>query len=182
MASKIALVAMVIILCAVNWSIAGKENHLAEGKIVYLELAPIDPRSLMQGDYMALRFHVATAIYDALPKADKSKRWRQKVVATDGYVIVNVNEQNIGTFKGLYENKPLSNNDVLMRYRVRNGKVKFATNAYFFQEGHGKYYQLAQYGLFRVDDEGELLLASMHNKDLKKIEANTSGIDNTDSK
>ncbi len=182
MASKIALVAMVIILGAVNWSIAGKENHLAEGKIVYLELAPVDPRSLMQGDYMALNFRVATAVYDALPKADKSRRWRQKVEATDGYVIVSVNEQNIGTFKGLYENKPLSNNDVLMRYRVRNGKIKFATNAYFFQEGHGKYYESAQYGLFRVDNEGELLLASMHNKDLEKIEADTSGLNSTDAK
>lgn len=173
MASKIALVAMVIILGLVNWSIAGKEKHMAEGKIVYLELAPVDPRSLMQGDYMALRFHIANAVYDALPKHDKSTRWRQKMEATDGFVVVSLNEQNIGTFKRLYKEKALSDNEILMRYRVRDSKVKFASNAFFFQEGHGKFYELAKFGQFRVDDEGELLLVSMYDKDLKKLEADT---------
>ena len=170
MASKIALVALVIILGIVNWSIAGKEKHLAEGGVVYLELAPVDPRSLMQGDYMALRFRIANAVYNALPKTDKSTRWRQDVEATDGYVVVSLNEQNIGSFKGLYKDKTLSNNEILMRYRVRNSKVKFATNAFFFQEGHGKLYESAKFGQFRVDDEGELLLVSMHDKDLEKLE------------
>lgn len=171
MASKIALVALIIILGIVNWSIAGKEKHLAEGRIVYLELAPVDPRSLMQGDYMALRFRIANEVYDALPKTDKSTRWRQDVEATDGYVVVSLNEKNIGSFKGLHKDKALSKNEILMRYRVRNGEVKFATNAFFFQEGHGKFYQPALYGQFRVDNKGELLLASMHDKDLKKLEA-----------
>jgi uncharacterized membrane-anchored protein len=64
----LALVALLIILGLVNWSIAGKEKALTEGKIVYLELAPVDPRSLMQGDYMALHFHLADEVYDTLPK------------------------------------------------------------------------------------------------------------------
>lgn len=174
MASKIALAALVIVLGLVNWFIADKEKHLAEGRIVYLELAPVDPRSLMQGDFMALRFHIANVVYNALPKTDKSTQWRQDVEATDGYVVVSLNEQNIGSFKYLHRDQTLSNNEILMRYRVRNGKVKFATNAFFFQEGHGKFYQQARYGQFRVNDEGELLLVSMYNKDLKKIEADTS--------
>ncbi len=70
-----------------------------------------------------------------------------------------LDESNIGTFKSLYNDQPLSNNEILLRYRVRNGAVKFATNAYFFQEGHGNYYQQARYGQFRVDSKGELLLA-----------------------
>ena len=56
MFKKMALVFLVIILGLVNWSITGKEKHLAEGKIVYLDLAPVDPRSLMQGDYMPCVF------------------------------------------------------------------------------------------------------------------------------
>ena len=169
MHKKIALVSLLIILGLVNWSIVGKEKHLAEGKIVYLDLAPVDPRSLMQGDYMALRFRLADEVYKALPKSEEDKQWRHNVASSDGYVVTSLDEQNIGTFKSLYDDQALSEDEILMRYRVRNGSVKFATNAYFFQEGHGKYYQPARYGQFRVDNKGELLLVAMYDKDLGKL-------------
>ena len=169
MHSKIALVSLVIVLGLVNWSIVGKEKHLAEGTIVYLDLAPVDPRSLMQGDYMALRFRLANEVYSALPKTKEYQRWRHNVDATDGYVVVSLDERNIGSFKRLYKGQTLSKDEILMRYRVRNGAVKFATNAFFFQEGHAKYYQPARYGQFRVDDRGELLLVAMYDKNLSKL-------------
>ena len=169
MLKKIALISLLIILSLVNWSIMGKEKHLVEGRIVYLNLVPVDPRSIMQGDYMALRFRLADEVYKALPKLKNHKQWRHDVAASDGYVVASLNEQNIGTFKRLYDDQALSEKEILMRYRVRNGAVKFATNAYFFQEGHGKYYQPARYGQFRVDNKGELLLVAMYDKDLKKL-------------
>jgi uncharacterized membrane-anchored protein len=64
----------------------------------------------------------------------------------------------------------LADKEILLRYRVRDGAVKFATNAFFFQEGNAKIYQPARYGQFRVDAEGELLLVSLYDKDLKKLE------------
>jgi uncharacterized membrane-anchored protein len=167
---KIALVSLVVILALMNWSIFSKEKQLAEGKIVYLNLAPVDPRSLMQGDYMALRFELADEVYDALPKTEDYNWWHNDVVAPDGYVVVSLDDRNIGSFKSIYTDQPLSANDILMRYRVRNGAIKFATNAYFFQEGHGEYYEPARYGQFRVDDKGELLLAAMYDIDLNKLE------------
>ena len=170
MHKKIAIGSLLIILALVNWYIAGKEKHLAEGKEVYLELAPVDPRSLIQGDYMALRFRLANEVYTALPKIKDRRRWRHDVAASDGFVITGLDERNIGTFKNLYKDQPLSDNEILLRYRVRNGAVKFATNAYFFQEGHGKYYEPARYGQFRVDDKGELLLTAMYDNDLNKLE------------
>lgn len=172
MLKKIALVNLVIILVLVNWSIAGKEKHLTEGKIVYLDLAPVDPRSLMQGDYMALRFRFADEVYKALPKTEGRKQWRYNVSASDGFVVTSLDERNIGTFKSLYNDQALSKDEILMRYRVRNGAVKFATNAFFFQEGHGNYYQSARYGQFRVDTKGELLLVAMYDKELNKLEPN----------
>lgn len=165
----IALGSLVLILGIVNWGIVDKEKHLAEGKMVYLRLAPVDPRSLMQGDYMALSFRLAADVYDALPKSTNDKRWRHDVAASDGYVVVTLDERHIGSFKALYTNQALPQEEILMRYRVRNGAVKFATNAYFFQEGHGKYYQPAQFGQFRVDEKGELLLVAMYDQDLNKL-------------
>ncbi|MDH5396445.1 MAG: GDYXXLXY domain-containing protein [Gammaproteobacteria bacterium] len=173
MRNKLAVLAGIIILLLVNWSIAGKEKHLKEGKLVYLKLAPVDPRSLMQGDYMALRFAIANEIYNNLPTSDgKHNRWRRNnVTASDGRVVVSLDEKGIASFMHLEDKQPLQNNEVLMRYRVRAGVVKFATNAFFFQEGQAKTYQAAQYGGFRVDNKGELLLTAMYDEKLKRIEA-----------
>ena len=172
MLNKIAIAALVIILGLVNWSIIGKEKQLSAGKVVYLELAPVDPRSLMQGDYMALRFRVANDVYNALPKSNDYNRWRHDVEASDGFAVVSLDDRNIGTFKGIYAAQPLSQNEILMKYRVRSGVVKFATNAFFFQEGQREIYQPARYGEFRVDKNGELLLVSVYDKDLKKLGEN----------
>ncbi len=166
MSKKIALLSLVIILLLINWSIYQKEQHLKWGEKVYLELAPVDPRSLMQGDYMTLRFSLARKIRDALPK--ESTRFRAKIMSSDGYIIVKLNKKHIGTFKALYTEQTLGDNELLMHYRVRNGKIKLASNAFFFQEGDAKIYEKAKYGEFRVKN-AELLLSNLYDAELKKL-------------
>src|SRR5690606_9942359 len=58
----VTLVAGLLVLGAVNYAIYAKERVIRDGDVVFLELAPVDPRSLMQGDYMALRFRLADQI------------------------------------------------------------------------------------------------------------------------
>ena len=55
-----------LVLGAVNFSIYGKERIKQKGEIIYLDLMPTDPRSLMQGDYMTLRFRLAQEIDAAI--------------------------------------------------------------------------------------------------------------------
>ena len=59
MRKAIVLIAGLLILAGVTAAISSKEQLLVTGRVVFLELAPVDPRSLMQGDYMALRFKAA---------------------------------------------------------------------------------------------------------------------------
>ncbi|MCF8026285.1 MAG: GDYXXLXY domain-containing protein [Desulfobacteraceae bacterium] len=169
MSKKIAVAALVIILVLVNWFIHDKEKHLAEGRIVYLELAPVDPRSLMQGDYMDLRFEMARKLLNALPRTKKGREQPDEAAAEDGLVVVRLDKRNIGSFRALYKDQPLSENEIIMRYRVRSKRVRFATNAFFFQEGHAKYYEPARYGCFRVDDDGDLLLTGLYDENLDKL-------------
>ncbi|MBO4530385.1 MAG: GDYXXLXY domain-containing protein [Paludibacteraceae bacterium] len=42
--------------------IVQNEKVLSKGEIVLLELRPVDPRSLMQGDYMSLQFRLADSV------------------------------------------------------------------------------------------------------------------------
>ncbi|MFT5697490.1 MAG: putative membrane-anchored protein [Desulforhopalus sp.] len=174
----IAIVSLVTVLCLVNWSIISKEKHLEDGRVVYLKLAPVDPRSLMQGDYVALRFAIADEVYKALPKVRASRRWRHDVAAGDGSVVVTLDQQNVVTFSRLDNGQKLSERETLIRYRVRNGGVKFATNAFFFQEGQAKTYEAARYGQFRVDDKGDVLLVAMYDKDLNKLEQGVKAASN----
>lgn len=157
MRKLIAVLAGLIILLVVNITIYQRETLLSEGRVVLLELAPVDPRSLMQGDYMALRFKVAT---DAFPG------WNVKRPYTDGYLVIVVDERGIASFKRLADNTPLAGNEAMLQYRIRNNQVKFATNAFFFEEGSGEQYQKARYGEFRVSPEGEMLLTHLRGVDL----------------
>ncbi len=173
MKSIIAVISLVLILVGVNASIVHKEKHLATGKIAYLPLRPVDPRSLMQGDFMRLRFILADKLRKVLPNnEDKSVRWRHQyaIVAGDGYVVVTLDDKNIASFQRLYqEGSSLLTHEIKMRYRVRNGIIKFATNAFFFQEGTADMYDKAKFGKFRVNNDGELLLTDMYDKDLQKL-------------
>ena len=62
----VVLLTTLAVLVVVNSAIWQKERHIAQGEVVYLELAPVDPRSLMQGDYMALNFALANRLQSEL--------------------------------------------------------------------------------------------------------------------
>jgi len=166
----IALLSLLVILAPINAATISKEKRLTEGALAYLELAPIAPRSLMQGDYMALRFQLANEVRNALRKNTNAALGHHRTDTGDGHVIIGLNRNNKGTFKRIHDQQALQKDESLLRYRIRGGAVKLATNAYFFQEGHGKYYEVARFERFRMDNEGELLLESMHDEHLNKLE------------
>ena len=152
------------ILVAVNFAIWQKEQLLTHGKTVILALAPVDPRSLMQGDYMRLRFQAEQDMQRYLPyKKDSS--------VADGYVIVSLNDQHIGEVQGVVSELPatLAVNQWPLRYRIRAGELRFATNAFFFQEGHADDYAQARYGEFKVNNDGEMLLANLRGQHLEVL-------------
>jgi uncharacterized membrane-anchored protein len=143
------IVAVVLVLGAVNWSIFAKERIKSNGERIYLALAPVDPRSLMQGDYMALRFTIAGRI-DATASGSAPL-----LVEPNGVATLNPDSGAEG---------------LRIRYRVRNGQVWLGTNAYFFEEGKAERYAGARFGEFRIDRaSGEAVLVGLADQDLKKL-------------
>jgi uncharacterized membrane-anchored protein len=141
------VVAVVLVLGAVNWSIFAKERIRTNGERIYLALAPVDPRSLMQGDYMALRFEIANQI-------DTS---------ASGSAPLLVDAHGVATL-----NPDASAEGLRMRYRIRNAQVWIGTNAWFFEEGTAERYAGARYGEFRIDrGSGEAVLVGLRDADLK---------------
>ena len=165
----VALLACLLIVLLTNLAVAGKEKLLAQGRVVYLQLATVDPRSLMQGDYMALNYQLAREVNDALSaKGDQGSRG-SGLNASDGRTVVRLDERSVASFSRLEDAQQLAQDEILMRYRVRNGRLRFASNGFFFREGTGDLYQDARYGMFRVDARGELLLTHLCDENLRPL-------------
>ena len=162
----IALLGLALVLVVMTMNIAKYENHLATGDTVLLALAPVDPRGFMQGDYMTLSYALERDVFAALNRDPGSYPTNE-----DGYVIVALDNNKVAQFVRLAANQPknLASNEMAIHYRIRNGAMQLATNAFFFQEGHGEAFEAAEYGLFRVNDKGEPLLTNLVDDDFAVI-------------
>ena len=150
-------VGLVVVLAAVNYAILAKESIKRDGVVLYLDLAPVDPRSLMQGDYMALRFRLADEISRGVtPKPEEG---------TFGHAGVMLDSQRVAHLAKAGETPNLK-----IRYRIRNGAVWLGTNAFFFEERTADRYNAARYGEFRVDVEsGEAVLVRLADAKLNPL-------------
>ena len=157
-----ALVALgaLLVLGTVNMAIVAKEHIRRDGELVYLPLAPVDPRSLVQGDYMALRFALARDI--------ERRDANDKRVERDGdvaFAAVALDDRRIATLASDGAAAPLK-----LRYRIRGGRVWLGTNAFFFEEGTAERFRAARYGEFRLDRRsGEAVLVGLRDERLAAL-------------
>jgi uncharacterized membrane-anchored protein len=150
------LLGALLVMVAVNYSIYGKEQIIRTGEPIYLELAPVDPRSLMQGDYMALRFQLADAIEGSLSVAPSGASQRAPIALDDRGVAKLATDG--------------AESELLIRYRIRNGQVWLGTNAYFFEEGEASRFADARFGEFRLDRaSGEAVLVRLRDGEMKAL-------------
>ncbi len=147
----------VVVLAVVNFEIYKKEQLLAEGMTVFLELIPRDPRSIMQGDYMVLRYNIARN-----PDLEKVKK--------DGYIVIKLDEKQVAHFSMISEEGILPDaNETLLRFRKRGGGIRLGAESFFFQEGHAKYYNNARYGELRMTPSGESVLVGLRDEALNPL-------------
>lgn len=150
----------VLVLGTVNVAIVGKERIKRDGELVYLPLAPVDPRSLMQGDYMALRFALAGDIERA-----NAARSHPPHEGEQAFAAVRLDAGHVATLA----DDP-ARASIRLRYRIRHGQVWLGTNAFFFEEGMGERFQQARYGAFRVDRaSGEAVLVGLRSGTLAPL-------------
>ncbi len=165
MRKVLALLAGLALLAFVNFGIYQRERLLTEGRVVLLKLSPVDPRSLMQGDYMRLNFEVA----------DLAFPWQDRKKLADGRIVVGVDRRNVGHFRRLADARPLAADEIALRYRMRGGEPNFATNAYFFEEGQAQAYASAAYGEFRVGEDGEMILTRLRDARFQALQVARPG-------
>ena len=145
-------------LVAGPFLIINKEATLAEGRTMLLRLAPRDPRSLMQGDYMTLRYAMANQV-------------SSKELESKGCLVVTLNTNNVATFVRLHKGEKLQDNEYLLAYRKRGG-LRLGAESFMFQEGDAERYARACYGELKVDKEGSSVLVGLRGEDFQTPKKN----------
>lgn len=136
-----------------------QERLIRSGELVLFKLRPVDPRSIMQGDYMILRYEV-------------TDYGNSNILSKKGYLVFTKNEDNIAQRVRFQDGKfPLSDGERIIQYSITKGEISIGSEAYFFQEGIGKKFENAQYGAMRVDGLGNATLVGLYGKDKKLISA-----------
>ncbi|GGY89560.1 GDYXXLXY domain-containing protein [Shewanella fodinae] len=166
---KTVLWAFMLGLCSlllVNFSVWHKEQLWRNGEPIILALAPKDPRSLMQGDYMALDYVVARELRQAL---QDDGNWQPNL---QGWLLLTLQLQGPALYRGYrFSNADtdMTGQQRLLPFKVRNNRVRIASNAWFFEEGQAAHFDAARYGEFRLANDGELLLVGLLDENLQPL-------------
>lgn len=150
------LVGAVLALGLVNWDVRGKEQVIAQGQRILVPLIPVDPRSLMQGDYMALNFSLPFEMREKL----------KDIVSPSQLVRASLDDQGVATIQGLLtDTSPLEKGELALPLKRLKGQWVLVTDAYFFPEGQGRHFEQTRYGDFRVLPDGRALLVGLADGD-----------------
>ena len=153
------IVNLILLLGYFNWSVYKKEQILKNGRLVLLQLVPVDPRSLMQGDYMRLNYQEASSA----PIDEQT--------ATRGYAILQIDSNQVGKIVRLQNAlEPVNDNELVIKYKIVRHRI-FLAESFFFEEGQDTLYQKAMYGGLKVNDKGQNLLVGLYDKDFHRIQS-----------
>ncbi len=169
----VVVLTMLATLALVNAGIVQKQRLIQHGDLVFFKLAPVDPRSLMQGDYMRLRFALADDIQSQLQSDVNNSLPRfpdQGVITTD--------DRRVAHWQGFYQGQDLSAGQYLLDLQWQGQRVRLASDAYFFEEGSAKNFEQAEYGGFRMNQYGDSVLVGLYDADFKRLVHSPADVDN----
>ncbi len=130
-----------------------KEALARDGAHLLLELAPVDPRSLIQGDYMDLDYRLARDAW-----GEGSAEWPRQ-----GHLVIRLDGDHVGRFVRRHiADTPLAEDERLLLYRQKRwGSLDIGARSFFFQEGDAELYEGARYGELRITEDGQTLLIGL---------------------
>jgi uncharacterized membrane-anchored protein len=155
-----------------------KQHVIATGQTVLLPLAPVDPRSLMQGDYMRLRYELEDEITRAAngepPVSDDPndvfdpRDWIEPFELRDqprhGRLVIEVDDDRVAHFVRFDDGSPLAERELLLEYRLRDNdgqSLRVGAESFLFEEGTGELYARARFGELVVAEDGESVLIGL---------------------
>ena len=169
---------LIALLGAVNYKVQQFEDVLATGKPVVLKIAPADPRSLMQGDYMVLNYAILSELQQSQFSSESNESNETTGIdelspsGKKAYILVHLDKNHVATLCEAQSEIPTDfkhcTPNVYLPIRYKGWSPELPSQDYFFAEGKGEYYAQSEYAEYRFKD-GILLLARLLDKDLKGL-------------
>jgi uncharacterized membrane-anchored protein len=156
-------IGVVATLAFVNFSIWRNESLIAEGERIFVRLAPVDPRSLAQGDYMRLNFLLPDAAGDT---------GRGLVTLERPHVIMKRDARGVAEplrIARAQDAASMAPGEIHVELTPADGRWTLVTDAWFFREGDAQHWQAARFAEFRVLPDGRALLVGLADEKLQPI-------------
>jgi uncharacterized membrane-anchored protein len=153
-------VGLVLVLVVANGAIWQKEKLIANGNAVFVELAPVDPRSIMQGDFMQLNYRLPL---------DANAMAASKLGADRPHVVAQPDARGVATLMRMHDGKGLGKDEFLIELTPHQRGWTLVSDAWFFKEGEAQRWAKAKYGEFRVTPDGRALLVGLRGPNLEKL-------------
>lgn len=168
---RIILVAAAFLLFAVGFCgfAASMERLRTEGETLILELAPVDPRAFLLGDYMDLDYRINWELSRALDMQYGREYGARIDYPRVAVAVLSLGEDGVGSFSRLDDGTPLAPDELRLRFRTHGGDPRAGASAYYFEEGFADEFEKARYGEFCVNEDGKSLLLYMLDADLQRI-------------
>ena len=149
---------LIVLLLYFHYSVNQKEQILDKGQLLLLDLAPKDPRSLMQGDYMRLEYDLTDKIL-----GDELELKR-------GFCVVELNSNGVAKYIRVQENRnDIEENQHLIEFYDNGRDISIGAGSYFFEEGQAEKFEDAEYGAVKVDKKGNSVLVGLYNEKYEEI-------------
>jgi uncharacterized membrane-anchored protein len=155
---RLALPALAVVAVVLGL-VVHKEGIVKDGRTVLLELAPRDPRSFLQGDYVSLRYAAAADVLGVTGWDDRR----------DHLAVFRLDEKGVGRFVALDEEGSLANDHVRVRALRTRSDYTFGADSYFFSEGRGGEWERARYAELKVAPDGTSVLVGLRDEQLVRM-------------
>ena len=150
--------------------IAKNEWHLHHSKSIFIELKPVDPRSILQGDYMALAYELNLQTPKPLAE-NENEILNQRIfnhASIHAKVILDSNNKVIRTI--LEPNNSSAEQSLILKNPENRYQALYpASRSFLFAEGLAQCYEKAKYAEFKINQEGEAILFDLRGEELQPL-------------
>ncbi|WP_010113158.1 GDYXXLXY domain-containing protein [Acinetobacter sp. P8-3-8] len=164
------------------------EWHLKHSQSIYVRLQPVDPRSILQGDYMRLNYQLYFAPQNSILENTDQQNTNQQNINQEEHIFsghyfdqIIQNKSSIVTYVELDPQRrvihtsfePLKNVQI-QRLVLQNPNNRYtmlypASKSFLFAEGLAECYQQAEYAEFKVDEQGNAILNALKGNQLQDL-------------
>lgn len=152
------IIVIILQLGYVGYHAAASESLLSKGTQVKLAIEPLDPRSLLQGDYVRINYSIST------PPASVAKELESRRSLSRIKIVLRQGDDRVYVFDRLYKSgEALKDKEIIINGSLSGWQnIYYGIETYFVPEGTGtETEQNARFAYVKVGATGDALLEKL---------------------